>query len=77
MGKKLTEEHKRKLSKANKGKTKNGKKVLCIHNNTIYNSTAEAARVLKLNQSNISAVCRGIRNHVNNMNFKYIGDINE
>ncbi len=74
-GKKLTKDHKKKISLANKGKFKEGKKVVCIDTGIIYNSTAEASRLLDINQSNISSVCRGIRKHVGNMKFKYLEDL--
>ncbi len=72
MGKKLSEGHKQKIGNSNKGKSRNCKIVICEQTGEIYNSTLEASKVLKLNQSNISAVCRGVRNHVNNMTFKYL-----
>lgn len=47
-------------------------KCKCIENNKIYNSIAEAARDLQVNQSKISAVCRGERKQTQGYHFIYV-----
>lgn len=88
-GRKLTEEHKQKLSEAAKKRHvpcseekkkklsenhPNKKKVYCFETDTIYDSVHECARQLGLNASAISAVCRGKHRHCHNYRFKYYDD---
>lgn len=62
-GKKHSEEAKRKISEAMKGKLINhkslSKKVLCVETGEIFESTCEAHRKTGINQSNISMACNG------------------
>lgn len=73
-GRKLTEEHKMKLSKAKAGKTHaspseetkkkisdshDKKPIYCIETNTVYPSVQECARQLKLYATNICKCCKG------------------
>ena len=48
LGKKLTEEHKRKLSKTNKSKDVHGKKVICTVTGQIWDSVVECGRDLEI-----------------------------
>ena len=70
IGRTTTEETKKKISDAHKGKPKSAeavkkmaqsksKQVMCLTNDTIYESQREAARQLNLNSSHISAVVNG------------------
>lgn len=43
-------------------KLKQGKKVVCIENGTVYPSIREASKCLGLDRSDISKCCRGVRN---------------
>lgn len=56
IGKKLSEEHKQKLSEAYKGK-----KVICLEMGIVFGSTMDASRKTGINQSSISQVCQGKR----------------
>jgi hypothetical protein len=49
----------------------NCKKVICINNNTVYRSAAEASRQLGVNRSAISMCCSGVRKTAGNLNFKF------
>ena len=86
-GKTLTEEHRLSISKAKKGKTHKPiseesrkkiadkhkkKKVLCINNNTIYESIQECARQLNIEASSVCAVCKGKHKHHKNFIFQYL-----
>ena len=46
-------------------------KILCIENNTVYNSVIEAAKILGLSRPNISAVLNGSRKSHGGLTFKY------
>lgn len=48
------------------------RKVICVTNNTKYNSLAEAAEALKITPSHISEVCSGVRKKTGGLIFKYI-----
>ena len=52
-GMKFSEEHKRKIRKAN------SKKVLCVETGEVFESTIDAHRKTGINQSNISNACNG------------------
>lgn len=58
IGKTFSEEHKRKLSEANKGK-RHSKKVLCVETGEVFESMIEAQRQTGIAQSNISNACTG------------------
>ena len=58
-GRKLSEEHKRKIGKANKGKE--GKKVICITTGEIFNCMSDAERKYNIYQGDISKCCKGKR----------------
>lgn len=64
-GKMHSEEHKRKISEAQKGKFINRKDlsnaVLCVETGEIFESIREAQRKTGINHGNISAVCIGHR----------------
>ncbi len=45
--------------KASNQNNKTYKKVLCVETGIVYNSATEAARMLNLQQTNITACCRG------------------
>lgn len=70
-GKKLTQEHKDKISKAVMKNSKK-KRVYCFETNTIYISLSECGRQLGISNSEICKVCKGKRTHVKNYHFKYV-----
>lgn len=79
-GKTHTNESKAKMSFSRSGPKNYGfgkpshsrKKVLCITNNTVYESLTEAAKILNLNLSNISSVCRGIAKQTKGYVFRFL-----
>lgn len=88
-GRKLTEEHKRKLSIAaserhvpcseekKKKLSKNypiKRQVYCQELDTIYESIQECARQLNLHATNISKVCKGIHHTTGGYHFSYYND---
>ena len=48
--------------------------VICLDDNQIYPSAAEAARKIKATQGNVSMVCRGERQKVKGLRFAYLDD---
>lgn len=88
-GRKLTEEHKRKLSlaaskrhvicsdKKKKLLSQNypyKKKIYCIETNTIYDSVQECARQLNLHATNVTKVCKGIHHTTGGYHLQYYND---
>ena len=65
-GKKLSEEHKRKLSEAL------SKKVLCVETGEIFESTMDAKRKTGISHSNISMACNGIRKTASGYHWRYV-----
>ena len=53
----------------------NGRVVLCVENNTIYDSTRQASRCLNLDHSAIAKVCRGVKKTCGGYHFKYIEEV--
>lgn len=51
--------------------------VICLNNNTVYSGVREAGRVLGLDPSTISKICRRTRVHTKGYKFKYFININE
>lgn len=73
LGKKASEQTRKRMQAAHMGqKAYNARQVLCLNTGTIYGSTGEAARVLGLVQSSISAVCLGNRKSTGGLTFKYV-----
>lgn len=70
-GKKLTQEQKDKISKSVMKNSKK-RKVYCFETDTIYISLSECGRQLGIENSKISMVCKGKRNHTKNYHFKYV-----
>lgn len=68
VGKKLSDEWKTNLSKAQPHK----KKIICIETNIIYESFAEAARKTGLQRTKIVSVCTGNRKSTGGYHFKYV-----
>lgn len=58
-GKHLSEETKRKISEAKKGRASHVKKVMCVETNIIYDSIKDAADAVNGTQSGISGVVHG------------------
>lgn len=88
-GRKLTEEHKCKLSEAAKKRHvpcsdekrkklsenyPHKKKVYCIETNEIYESVQECARQLGLQATNVSKVCRDLIHSTGGFHLKYYDD---
>jgi len=48
------------------------KRIVCVTNGIMYNSLTEASNSLGVSVSNISSVCRGLREVTNNLKFSYI-----
>ena len=71
-GKPLSDEHKRKIGKSNKGKGRPGKPVYCVELNKSFDSTKEAERQTGVPNSNIIAVCNGKRKTAHKYQWKYI-----
>jgi group I intron endonuclease len=69
LGRTQTEKTKQKRSDSMKGK--NNTPVICITNNKVYNSMAEAAEELNLHQELISKVCRKERKSTGGYKFEY------
>ena len=58
-------------------KIHNNRPIICIETGTIYESSCEASRKLKINQSNISACCLGKRKIAGGYHWKYINEREE
>jgi len=76
LGKKLTEEHKNKISKSNTGvNNSNSKKVFQYDLNLklirTWNSVGEVCKLLKLSVGNVSSVCIGKRRTAYGFIWKY------
>lgn len=54
------------------GTSSRRRSILCITNNTIYTSLAEAAEILDINRPSISNVLSGKRNHTGGFRFQYL-----
>lgn len=67
IGFKVTQKTKNKISK----NSVNKKKVLCIEQNKIYDSIAEAAKKNKIYATSISAVCKNKRKTANKLHWRY------
>ena len=63
---KLSEEHKYKIGKAN------GRRVYCVELDMIFDSLAEAERVIKVKHGNISTVCNGKRKTAGGYHWRYV-----
>ena len=82
---KLTEEHKRKISMNHKdqygeknwmygktyGQNPRSRKVICVENGIMYDSAKRAAHELGVNYSNLVSVLKGRRNQVGGLHFEY------
>ena len=68
---KQTKEHieSRRLGGSFKGAEK---KIICLNNNTVYNSAKDAAKALKISDKHIGTVCNGKRNHTGGYKFKHL-----
>ena len=77
MGRKLSDEHKAKLSGANNS---NSKKVMMIDSSTgkcfrVWDSTGQASRELGISQQNISSCCRGKRKTAGGYIWQYMSEV--
>ena len=52
-------------------KNPNSKPVRCVETGEVFESSGEASRHKKINQSHISAVCRGIRKTAGKLHWEY------
>ena len=71
-GKHLSDETKKKISKATIGKHKKGKKVMCIETNIIYDNISIAHEKTKTNAYGIGQVCLKKRKSAGGMHWKYV-----
>ena len=74
-GKPLTENHRQNIARGIKNSQSTlhrKKKVLCIENNSIYGSIADAAAELKTTTGKICAVLKGARKHTKGYTFKRV-----
>lgn len=51
---------------------KNCKKVICVQTGEVFESYAAAARHFKFDKSNVSAICRGVRESCKGYSFKEV-----
>lgn len=49
--------------------------IICLNSNTVYTGVREAERVLHIDHSNISKVCKGARNSINGLQFQYFNPL--
>lgn len=71
-GLKFTEQHKKALSEAHKGKiSPRRKKVICVETGVIYDSVTLAAKSVNDYSSHISKVCKGIHNTCKGLHWQY------
>lgn len=71
IGRRATKELKAYMSKVHLQRDKyNEKRVECIETGDVYRNASEAARVLGLQQTSISAVCRGARKSTAGLTFR-------
>lgn len=45
--------------------------IICLNTNIVYKGVRQAERVLHIDHSNISKVCKGTRNSINGLKFQY------
>lgn len=78
LGKHHTEDTKEKMSDSMKGKIKsNIKKVICLNDGNIFDSTGEAAKNYRFKDYGcVGNVCRGKYKHYKGYVFKYLEDYN-
>lgn len=65
-GKKLSEEHKRKLFEAR------SKRVICVETGEVFESTRDASRKTGIANGNISNVCNGKHKRAGGYHWKYV-----
>lgn len=74
-GKKHSEETREKMSKSSQNKIPcNKKSIICINNNTVYESSYDAARKLNLKPSSIRSVLQGKSKALRGLVFKYVNE---
>lgn len=82
-----SEETKRKIGESQKGVLNHAygktgklsptsKPIICLTNNQIYESAMECSKILDLNFSHISAVCRGTRGSTGGLVFRWLDENN-
>ena len=49
--------------------------IICLNTNIVYQGVREAERVLNIDHSNISKVCKGTRKSVNGLKFQYFNPL--
>ncbi len=49
--------------------------IICLDTNIVYQGVREAERMLNIDHSNISKVCKGTRKSVNGLKFAYFNPI--
>lgn len=72
LGKKLSEETKRKISISNKGNGRPSKRVYCQELNIVYKSILEAEKKTGIQNGNIVAVCLGKRKTAGKYHWNYV-----
>lgn len=71
-GKKLSEEHKQKISESCKGVGKTGRPIYCVELNRSFKSALEAERQTGVSNSGIIAVCKQRRKTAGKYHWEYI-----
>ena len=72
-GQKHSEETKRKIGKANKGRpAHNRRKVKCVETGEIFDSAYDASRKTGISQSHISQVCNGKQKTTGGFHWKFL-----
>lgn len=70
-GKKLSEEHKRKMSESLINHKDLSKKVLCVETGEVFDSTMDVERKTGINSGNISMACNGKRKTAGGFHWKF------
>ena len=72
-GRRASDETKARMRAAHAGAAAyNARKVQCVETGATYGSTGEASRALGLQQTSISAVCRGNRKSTGGLHFRFV-----
>lgn len=45
--------------------------IICLNTNIVYQGVRQAEKILGIDHSNLSKVCKGVRNSINGLKFEY------